>query len=260
MINKDFHTHTTYSHGTGSILDNALAAKNRGIELIGITDHGFNHPFYRVKRKFLPQMKSECSAAEKQTGVKVMLGVEANIIGVSGATDVKESDMQYLDLYLAGVHRAVLCDKFSDYFRLTAPCYATTIFKAKPSKGLIDNCTKAYINAIKNNPLDVLTHLNYYCFADALTVAKCCEDYGTYLEINTKKTHLSDEEWQNIIDKTNVKFVVDSDAHSPSRVGDDKLFNELLSRVKFPLERIVNVDKPGENVPLRFSEFKRRNA
>lgn len=260
MINKDFHTHTTYSHGTGSITDNALAAKNKGVELIGITDHGFNHPFYRVKRKLLPQMKAECIAAEKQTGVKVMLGIESNIIGVSGVTDVKPSDIQYLDLYLAGVHRAVLCDRFSDYFKLTVPNYAASVFNAKPSKKLIENCTKAYVNAIKNNPIDVLTHVNYYCFADSLTVAKCCEDYGTYFEINTKKTHLSDEEWQNIIDKTNVKFVVDSDAHSPDRVGDDKLFLSLLSRVNFPMDRIVNVDKPEKQVFLRFSEYKRRNA
>lgn len=260
MINKDFHTHTTYSHGTGSILDNALAAKERGIELIGITDHGFNHPFYRVKRKFLPQMKAECVAAEKQTGVKVMLGVEANLIGVSGATDVKTSDYEYLDLYLAGVHRAVLCDKFSDYFRLTVPNYAVSVFNAKPSARLLKTCTETYINAIKNNPIDILTHLNYYCFADALTVAKCCEDYGTYLEINTKKTHLSCEEWQNIIDKTAVKFVVDSDAHSPNRVGDDKLFVSLSEKVNFPPERIVNVNKPTESVWLRFSDFKRRNA
>lgn len=258
MIEKDFHTHTVYSHGSGTIAENAYAAKQKGITLIGITDHGFNHPFYKMKRKDLPGMKKECDLAQKETGVKVMLGVEANIIGVSGKTDVKESDYPLLDLYLAGVHRMVLSDKFSDYFKLFLSDLSVSFFKAKPSKRLIKNCTAAYINAIKTQPIDIITHLNYYCFANAIEVAKCCADYGTYLEINTKKTHLSDEEWQNIIDKTDVKFVIDSDAHSPSRVGDCALAGELFKRVKFPEKRIFNAF--GNEPILRFSEYKRRKG
>ena len=241
MIDYDFHTHTVYSHGTGSIMENALVAKNKGIKLIGITDHGFNHPCYRVKRKYLPQMKEECAGAYGQTGVKVLLGIEANIIGISGATDVKKSDYEYLDLYLAGIHRFVKCDKFSDYFKLLGANMFANAFRVKPPKSLVRDCTAAYVNAIKNNPIDIVTHVNFCCFADAVEVARCCEDYGTYFEINTKKTHLSDEEWQNVIDKTNVGFVVDSDAHSPDRVGDTLLADELMKRVKFPENRIFNM-------------------
>lgn len=255
MIDYDFHTHTVYSHGTGSIMENALVAKNKGIKLIGITDHGFNHPCYRVKRKYLPQMKEECAGAYGQTGVKVLLGIEANIIGVSGATDVKKSDYEYLDLYLAGIHRFVKCDKFSDYFKLLGANMFANAFRVKPPKSLVRDCTAAYVNAIKNNPIDIVTHVNFCCFADAVEVARCCEDYGTYFEINTKKTHLSDEEWQNVIDKTNVGFVVDSDAHSPDRVGDTLLADELMKRVKFPENRIFNM---YGNVPdLRYTRFKK---
>lgn len=255
MIDYDFHTHTVYSHGTGSIMENALVAKNKGIKLIGITDHGFNHPCYRVKRKYLPQMKEECAGAYGQTGVKVLLGIEANIIGVSGATDVKKSDYEYLDLYLAGIHRFVKCDKFSDYFKLLGANMFANAFRVKPPKSLVRDCTAAYVNAIKNNPIDIVTHVNFCCFADAVEVARCCEDYGTYFEINTKKTHLSDEEWQNVIDKTNVGFVVDSDAHSPDRVGDTLLADKLMKRVKFPENRIFNM---YGNVPdLRYTRFKK---
>lgn len=255
MIDYDFHTHTVYSHGTGSIMENALVAKNKGIKLIGITDHGFNHPCYRVKRKYLPQMKEECAGAYGQTGVKVLLGIEANIIGISGATDVKKSDYEYLDLYLAGIHRFVKCDKFSDYFKLLGANMFANAFRVKPPKSLVRDCTAAYVNAIKNNPIDIVTHVNFCCFADAVEVARCCEDYGTYFEINTKKTHLSDEEWQNVIDKTNVGFVVDSDAHSPDRVGDTLLADKLMKRVKFPENRIFNM---YGNVPdLRYTRFKK---
>jgi putative hydrolase len=101
-----------------------------------------------------------------------------------------------------------------------------------------------------------LTHLNYLCFADSLEIAKCLADYGTYLEINTKKVHLSDEEWQNIVDKTTVNFVIDSDAHSPDRVGDVMLANELFSRVNIPISRIHNVN--GKYPDLRFKRFKEK--
>ena len=114
----------------------------------------------------------------------------------------------------------------------------------------------AIMNAIKNNPIDILTHLNYLCYADSLEVAKCLSDYGTYLEINTKKVHLSDEEWQNIVDKTSVNFLIDSDAHSPDRVGDMRLANDLLSRINIPSCRIHNIE--DRQPILRFTQFKEK--
>ena len=255
MIDFDLHTHTQYSHGSGTIDDNARAAKEKGLIGIGITDHGFNHPAYGMRRKKLPQMRADCTVAEKLTGVKVLLGTEANIIGTDGATDVKQSDYEYLDLFLAGVHKFVILDSFKDYFGFFAANALTHAFHGKPSDALIKRTTRAYINTIKNNPLDVLTHLNYCCYSDSLEVAKCLADYGTYLEINTKKVHLSDEEWQNIADKTSVRFVIDSDAHSPDRVGDGKLADELLSRVSIPLGRIDNID--GRVPNLRFTQYKK---
>lgn len=255
MIDYDFHTHTVYSHGSGTIADNATAAKEKGLKGIAITDHGFNHPAYGMRRKKLSEMRMNCDLAEKQMGVKVWLGIEANIIGTDGGTDVKPSDYESLDVFLAGVHRFVILDSFKDYFGYFAANFFTSAFKGKPSDALVKRTTKAYINAIKNNPLDILTHLNYCCFADALEVAKCLADYGTYLEINTKKVHLTDEEWQNIVDKTDVRFVIDSDAHSPDRVGDTKLADELFTRVHIPENRIDNL---GGNTPrMRFAEYKR---
>ncbi|MBR3864396.1 MAG: PHP domain-containing protein [Clostridia bacterium] len=256
MIDFDFHTHTKYSHGKGTILENAVSAKEKGLKGIAITDHGFNHPFFGMRRKKVDKMKEECILAEKQTGVKVLLGVESNIIGLGGETDLKPSDYDKMDIYLAGIHRAVFHHKFSDYFNLFGANLLTSTITKKPSSALIKNTTNAYINAIKNNPIDILTHLNFLCYADSLEVAKCLEDYGTYLEINTKKIHLTDEEWQNIIDKTKVNFVIDSDAHSPSRIGDTAIACELFSRVNFPLSRIHNIE--GRMPTLRFSQFKER--
>ena len=251
----DFHTHTTYSHGKGSIMENALSAKEKGLKGIAITDHGFSHPAFGMRRRKLYQMRSDCEQATAQTGVKVLLGIESNLLGASGKTDVKTSDYEYLDVFLAGVHRFILYENLGEWFKLFGANFCTVTFKKNPSDKLIKRNTKVYINAIKNNPIDVLTHLNYLVFADAVEVAKACADYGTYLEINTKKIHLSDEEWQKVID-TNVKFVVDSDAHSPSRVGDTRLAEELFERVDFPMDRIMNIN--GRTPDFRFKNFKEK--
>lgn len=255
MLTFDYHTHTTYSHGTGSILDNALAAKKAGLKGIAITDHGFSHLLFSMKRKNLDQMKRECEEAEKITGVKVRLGIESNIIGEDGVCDVKEKDYDKIDVFLAGIHRAVWYPTNTDLERVLIENIVTDFTKIKPAKQLIDYNTKIYCNAIKNNPIDILTHPLYGVFADPVTIAKCCADYGTYFEINTKKIHLNCEQWQAVID-TKVNFVINSDAHSPDRVGDVKLFLAQDKTVNFPRERIFNID--GKTPVMRYEEMKKR--
>lgn len=255
-ITADYHTHTIFSHGKGTILENAESAKERGLSLIGITDHGFSHPAYCIKRKNLPKMHALAKEAESLTGVKVLIGTESNILGVSGKTDVKPTDYESLDLFLAGIHRFILYDRFSEWFKMLGANTLTKIFGGKPSEILIKRNTEIYINAIKNNPIDILTHVNYLVYANPVEVAKCCRDYGTYFEINARKTHLSDEEWEKVID-TGVNFVIDSDAHVSEKVGNITLVEELFERVKFPLDRIMNID--GKLPPkMRFEEFKKK--
>ena len=101
--------------------------------------------------------------------------------------------------------------------------------------------TNAFVHAVQKNPIDIISHLNYGCFADPVEVAKCCRDYGTYLEISSKKEHLSDEELARVAD-TGVRFVINSDAHSIDRIGDVARAEEQVRRVGIPLERIDNID------------------
>ena len=158
ILTTDYHTHTVYSHGKGSILDNAVGAKEAGVNNICITDHGFSHPAYGMRRRKLDKMRRECNLASKETGVNVMLGIESNILGVSGKTDVKVSDYDKLDVFLAGIHRFILYDTLGEWFTLLGANFLTRLFKAEPSKSLIERNTKVYINAIKNNPIDIITY------------------------------------------------------------------------------------------------------
>ena len=254
-LNADYHTHTVFSHGKGDVIDNARAAAEKGLKELGIADHGFAHPAFGLRKRKLPELKKRIENAKKETGVNVLLGIESNIIGTDGTTDLKPELYDDFDIFLAGVHKFVKY-KFGTAFSLFLPnLFNSAVKKRDVPKSLIRRNTQTYINVIKNNPVDVITHLNFCCFADAAEVAKAAADYGTYIELNSKKVHLSDDELYEVL-KTDVKFVINSDAHSPSRVGEISLVEKMLERTGFPTERIANID--GRLPEFRFAEFKGR--
>ena len=256
LLTADYHTHTPYSHGDNTVLENATAAKAKGLKELGITDHGFNHLLFGLKRKKLGDLRAEITEAEKLTGVKVLLGMESNIISSKGDTDMRKDDLQHFDIYLCGIHEVLKFKNISDFYNIFFKNYTAYKFANKPSNKVIANTTKIYIEAIKNNPIDILTHINYKCFCNLEEVAKCCADYGTYIEINTKKRHISAEEL-NLMASTGVRFVIDSDAHSADRVGDTKIAEEILANAEIPLDRIDNID--GRLPKFRFTEYKEKN-
>ena len=256
ILTGDYHTHTKYSHGKNTVLENAVRAEQLGLKEIGITDHGFAHPAFGLSKRKVAPLKEDCLNATRLTGVKVKVGIESNIVCTDGRVDLTKNMYEHFDLFLAGFHKFILFKKWS-VFSLFAPNFLHTLFKSKSvPKSVIDTTTKTYINVIKNNPVDILTHVNFCCFANAVEVAKCCADYGTYLELNSKKVHLTDEELYEI-SKTGVNFVIDSDAHSIDRIGDISLVTKMLERVNISEDRIMNIN--GKIPKFRFAEYKEKN-
>lgn len=252
-LTADYHTHTPYSHGKNTVIENAERAKELGLSAVAITDHGFSHVMFGVKHKNVPRMIEECREAEKSTGIRVLAGMECNIRGVSGLTCFRKEDLPVFDIFLAGIHVMASYETWADY-RLGWQSWWLTLLHGKPSQRLVKDTTAAYVNAVKSNPVDIVTHLNFQCFADAVEVAKCCRDYGTYLEISSKKQHLSDEELDKVV-QTGVRFVINSDAHSIDRIGETLLAEEQIERVGVPHDRIDNID--GRLPSFRFEEFKK---
>ena len=105
ILSGDYHTHTTYSHGKGSILDNALIAKEKNLKQIGISDHGFSHPAFGLRERYIPKMVKECKEATEKTGVEVLLGIESNVLSIDGKTDLKREYYKDFDIFLAGFHK-----------------------------------------------------------------------------------------------------------------------------------------------------------
>ena len=231
QLTADYHTHTPYSHGKNTVLENTKAAKKVGLKEIGITDHGFNHLLFGLKRRNLTDLRKEIDEAERLTGVKVLMGMESNLISVDGNTDMKPDDLRFFDLYLCGIHEVLKYKSFSDMRNIMIKNYMAYKFGKKPSDKVVETTTKAYVNAIKNNPIDILTHINYKCYC------------------NLKEL--------NLMASTGVRFVIDSDAHSADRVGDTRIAEELLNLANISPEQIDNID--GRLPKFRFKEYKAKN-
>ncbi|MBP5466522.1 MAG: PHP domain-containing protein [Clostridia bacterium] len=252
-LTADYHTHTVFSHGKGTIYDNVRAAFDAGLKEIGITDHGFSHPAFGLRARKIPVMRDLCTQAEKELGVKTYLGIESNVIGLDGATDLKEKRYDEFDLFLAGFHKFVLFRPTAFFKFFTPNMFTAYLKKDKPSLSLIKTNTKTFINVIKTRPVDAITHLNFYCFADVVEVAKAAADYGTYIELNAKKVHMTDEELYKVAN-TDARFIISSDAHTAARVGEISLVEKTLERVNIDKSRIDNID--GRIPKFRFAEFK----
>ena len=93
-ITADYHTHTRYSHGKGTIEDNVLAARKKGLKRIAITDHGFGHIGFGIRPKDVDMMREEIqSLSLKYSDIDILIGIEANLIGMDGTIDIPEDHM-----------------------------------------------------------------------------------------------------------------------------------------------------------------------
>ena len=241
----DYHTHTKFSHGKGTVLDNALSAKKLGLVEIAIADHGFGHLLYGMKRKDIPALKQEILNAEKETGLKIFLGVEANFTSLQGDIDVTETDLEDIEILLVGHHRFVK-SSWKDKFRFFIP----NMLGINTKKQIIRN-TNAICKAMDKHPIDVLTHLKHDCGIDLEIVAKKAVETNTYIELNASKMLFTKEELLMMVG-FGVKFVINTDAHKPEKVGKAENVLQLLEEYGVPTESVANLN----SVP-KFKRIKR---
>ncbi len=242
-IIADYHTHTRYSHGKGTIRENVEAAIEKGLKAIGICDHGPGHYLYGVKREKIYQMRKEVDRLNREyKEIRILLGVEANIIGFDGTIDVDEEIIEMLDILLLGFHYGVLFRSVGDYLFMNV---ANPVSKLLPigRERIIERNTEAIIKAIERYPIDIITHPGDKVKLNTKKVAEAAYAKGVALEINEKHNELSVENLKIALD-TKVDFYINSDAHRPEEVG---MVDEAINRIveaNIPLSRIKNlIDK-----------------
>lgn len=230
-LQGDFHTHTKYSDGKGTIEQNIQNAAKSGLKAVAITDHGLKRIARGLSRKNFEKIRKEISDLSDKYKIKVLFGVEANIVSSKGLLDLKEDDFKLFDIVLCGYHVGVYPNGLKDAF------WMAKNFFYRGSKA---SNTKVYIKAIEKNKIDIITHLNSKIRVNCKEVAKAAFDSNTLIELNGKRIDFTHEEFLEMY-STGVNFIINSDAHSPKRVGEISVAENFLKGLDISLDRIVNL-------------------
>lgn len=238
-IFADYHTHTIYSHGKGTIRENVEAAIKKGLKEIVISDHGPAHVFYGVRKNKLKKMREEIDKLKSEyPQIKIMLGIEANVVSCDGDLDVDSEDIKIIDKLLAGFHNGAMPKDFKSFCNL--------IIKNKLSKiipSLKKECrrinTEALIKAINKYNIDIITHPGAKVDIDTRLLARAAAKKGTILEINSSHGYMTSE-YVKIAMEEGAYFAIDSDAHRPKDVGNFVKGIEIAKKAGISEDRIVN--------------------
>lgn len=234
-ILADYHTHTIYSHGKGTIEDNVKIAISKGIETLGISDHSYKHLTYGIKKNDIFKMREEIDLLNEKykDKIKILLGVECNILDDNGNIDYDDKIGSALDYVMAGYHFGskptnlkCLLNHANNYF-----------FKSNKSK---EYNTLAVINAMKNNDIFVITHPGDKGDVYIEEIAKVAKETDTRLEINSSHKFLNVDQLKKIEHIENT-FIVGSDAHIPQNVGNFDLALNTIKEAKIDLSLIENI-------------------
>lgn len=234
----DYHTHTRYSHAKGTIEENVIKAMERGLKEIGIAEHGPRTLFVGVSEKNLHKIADEIDALKmRYKDIKILFNIEANLLDLDGNIDVPESIKPRLDMLLVGFHPNII--PTVKYMPLICANVMGRLSKSKREKARFLN-TKAMVNAIGKNKIDIITHPGHKIDMDTHEIAKACAQHNTALEINCRQGHVKLKDFVQVALEEGVKFYINSDAHHPSEVGmmDEGL--KLVEELKIPKDVIIN--------------------
>lgn len=219
----DMHTHTIASgHAFSTLQEMAQAASQKGLRLLGITEHtpgipGTCDPIYFRNLHVVPR---------EMYGVELMLGAEINILDGEGHIDLSDEYMQMLDLRIAGIHS--LCFK----------------------QGRAEENTHGMIRAIQNPYINIISHPGdgtaQLIFEPIVLAAR---ENHTLLEINNSslkptrgkvKARPNNIAILHLCKQYEVPVILGSDAHISFDIATFDYALQLVHETGFPEELIMN--------------------
>lgn len=224
----DVHTHTIASgHAYSTFQENVAAAKAKGLQVYGVSEHGPAMPdapylFHFQNLRVLPR---------KIDGVIILRGAEANIIDIDGTIDMQPSTIESLDYLVASMH---------------LPCI-NSMSREENTLAMINTMVHPLVKII-GHPDDSRYPLDY----DRL--AKAAKEAGVALEVNNSSLSPTSfranakenvEQMLRACMKYGTKVVVNSDAHISYDVGNFENTYRLFEKIDFPSELILNTDVIG---------------
>jgi DNA polymerase (family 10) len=196
-IRGDFHVHSLASDGSATIEEIAYAAKRKGYEYVGITDHSQSLGVANglSVERLHGNMDIARNIMERVEGVKVLIGAEVEILE-DGSLDYPNDVLKELDYVIGAVH-----SKF---------------------KMPEEEMTKRLLSALSNEHLTILAHptgrvleqREPYLF-DKDKVFQAAKDGEVCLELNAyvERLDLSDVDCMKA-KEMGAKVAIGTDAHS----------------------------------------------
>ena len=195
-IRGDLHIHTDWSDGNASLEEMAQAARERGYQYIGITDHSIGLGIARGldPERIQQQIQKIRDLNRKLSGFHILSGLEVDI-RANGTLDIPDEVLAQLDLVLASVHSSLNQSE--------------------------EQMTGRIIAAIENPNVDVIAHPTGRLLGERDPAAvnmeavfKAAVKHNTALEISAmpsrldlKDTHVYQAR------EMGVKLIIDTDSH-----------------------------------------------
>jgi DNA polymerase (family 10) len=200
-IRGDLHMHTSWSDGTHTAEAMARAAKARGYEYAGITDHSQSLKFAGgVTIEDLRAHVDEVHSLTDRLGIRVLIGTEVDILA-DGSLDYPDDVLAGLDLVIGSVHSR---------FKMTEA-----------------EMTRRMIRAMENPHLDILGHPTGRLVGrrppvdlDMEALVEAAHRTDTVLEINAypDRLDLRDTHVRLARDR-GALFAIGTDAHRAEHMG-----------------------------------------
>ena len=213
------------------------AAKERGLQEVAITDHSHNKMFRGFRRRNFDKYLGEVESSRCE--MPVLVGFECNMTSVSGDIDLSPEMEKKLDIVLFGVHVAIVYSPRA-FFTFFLPNVFFNLLRYRPG-WLVRRNTKLVKRVIEKNKIDIWTHPNLYFKVDVVEIAEECAKRGTLIELNSKRISFRPVDFERMAE-IGCKFIINSDAHSSSRVGDTTRAEEFLKSCDYNPRDIVNLN------------------
>ncbi len=202
-IKGDFHVHTNWSDGYGSINDVVKKAEKLGYKYIAITDHSLigKGKVEMNSEKFIKQLEL-IDRLQHQAKVKIFKGIEIDI-NDNGKLDYPDQILDMTDLVLGAVH--------FDYGK--GPERALELFEIL--------CSNPYVDIIAHP----LNKIGIDCFHNHLDrIIDLVKTHNKILEINLFPDRIREnDELVKYLKGTGIKLCFGTDSHSPKQLELMKL-------------------------------------
>jgi len=241
-LKGDMHMHTTASDGLQTAEEMAVAARERGLEYIAITDHSASHGFGNdVSPAELEARIDEIHALnERLEGIEVLIGTESNIL-TDGSLDYPDELLERLDWVIASVHTS---------FRMRSK-EMTDRMIAAIEHPLVDAIGHPTGRKIEKRPPYAL---------DVERVIEAAARTGTMLEINAAPDRRDlDEIHAREAARAGVRILIDSDAHSTVNLRLLSYGVDTARRAWLTPEQVANTRPWAEFRKLRKRERSEAN-